>query len=63
MRVVVDAQSCQGHGLCTVCAPDLLDIDDDGRAKVLFDPVPVEQVSAARSAVETCPEQALSIEH
>jgi len=59
-HVQLDRDTCAGHGLCATVAPDLIDIDDDG-FPVLGDPVPDDQLEAARDAVTACPEQALTL--
>jgi ferredoxin len=62
MRVRVDRQVCQGHGLCYFAAPDLFKLgDEDGRASVIADPVPEGLEDAARMAADGCPEQAITI--
>jgi len=61
VKVTVDPGLCQGHGLCTVCAPDLFDIADDGHASVLLSEVPADLAEAARNAAQTCPERAITI--
>jgi ferredoxin len=61
VKVSVDPGLCQGHGLCTVCAPELFDIGDDGHAGALLDEVPADLVDAARDAAQTCPERAITV--
>jgi ferredoxin len=63
MRVTIDADRCQGHQMCAVMAPDLFGSDDLGNGIVLGDgTVPAELQAAARQAVLSCPEQAISVE-
>jgi ferredoxin len=62
VRIVLDAERCQGHGRCYSLAPDLFDSDDLGHCVLLVDSVPGGREAAARSGVENCPEQALSLE-
>jgi ferredoxin len=61
VKISVDAGLCQGHGLCTVCAPEVFDIGDDGHAGVVVDEVPPDLGDAARNAAQTCPERAITI--
>jgi ferredoxin len=62
MRAVVDESKCQGHTLCAMTAPKLFGLrDDDGHSYVLLDHLPAEEETAARRAVESCPERAISI--
>ena len=37
MRIVIDAEKCQGHNRCYALAPDLVDVDDMGMALVRND--------------------------
>ena len=62
MRIKVDRQACQGHGLCTMCAEELFEIsEEDGRAVVRLDPVPEALRDAAHHAELGCPERAISL--
>ena len=61
MRIVLDPERCQGHGRCYMLAPDLFDADDVGHCLLLVDEVPAGRVDDARSGVENCPEQALTL--
>src|SRR5258708_7295521 len=49
VRVKVDQEACQGHGLCYFSAPELFKLsDEDGRASVLIDPLSDDLKDAAR---------------
>lgn len=62
MRLKLDRNACQGHGLCAMVAETLFAIsDEDGRALLLADPVPEAERDAARRAVASCPERAITI--
>jgi ferredoxin len=63
MKVFVDAQRCQGHTLCAMIAPDSFELNDiDGTSSPVNEIVPADQQDAVREAVQSCPEQAISIE-
>ncbi|GGU43675.1 ferredoxin [Lentzea flava] len=61
MKISVDHDRCEGHGLCAVQAPAVFDLDDDAHVVHQFEggTVPPEHVEAARSAVNVCPVAAL----
>ncbi|UQX03452.1 ferredoxin [Streptomyces sp. RerS4] len=61
MKIFVDAQRCEGHGVCEEVAPELFRIDDEGDLVVLFDgdEVPPDRQEAAAGAVRVCPVNAL----
>ena len=61
MRIVLHPDRCQGHGRCYTLAPDLFDADEVGHCILLVDEVPAGREDDARSGVENCPEQALSL--
>lgn len=61
MRIVLDAERCQGHGRCYSLAPELFDSDDVGHCVLLVDEVPAGKERAARDGVDNCPEQALAL--
>ena len=60
-RIVVDADLCQGHGVCENEAPDLFEVDDDHKVAVLDATPGDDQRKAAELAVRYCPTHALSI--
>jgi ferredoxin len=62
MRIRLDTEACQGHGRCYTLAPDLFDSDDLGHCVLRTDVVPAGAEHAARSGVDNCPEQALTLE-
>lgn len=63
MKIVVDAERCQGHNRCHALAPDLFGIDDLGYAHAaLTDDLDPAQLAAARLAEVNCPEHAIRIE-
>lgn len=62
MRLVVDADVCQGYGLCHDEAPELIELDDSGFATVLGDgEVPEALVVVAEKAASMCPARALTL--
>ncbi len=63
MRIVIDAEKCQGHNRCYALAPELVDVDDMGMAIVLNDGIiPVGLEEKASLLVANCPEYAISVE-
>jgi ferredoxin len=62
MRIVVNAEKCQGHARCYALAPELFDVDDYGQSSVRIDgDVPAELEDRARLAAANCPEFAIDI--
>lgn len=62
MRLTLNTQACQGHGRCYSYAPELFDADDEGHSLLLVTDVPADQETAARQAVESCPEKAIALD-
>ena len=62
MRIRLDTEACQGHGRCYTLAPTLFDSDDLGHCVLLVEEVPAGLEDAARTGVDNCPEQALTLE-
>jgi ferredoxin len=61
VRVTVDTGRCEGHGMCQGVAPDVFNLDDDGIAVVLLDPVPDHLTAQAEAGVRACPVAALTM--
>ncbi len=63
MRVRVNEERCQGHGLCRLSAPGLFFArEEDGHAYVKDENVPADQKDAAQLAADGCPELAIDID-
>jgi ferredoxin len=62
MKVNVDDQRCRGHGVCVTLCPEVFTLTDDGYSVAENPDVPAELESAAREAIDCCPEQAISEE-
>lgn len=63
MRVVIDAELCQGQGRCFSIAPSLFGFDDLGNGVVLDDgELDDTNRSRALLAQANCPEHAIFIE-
>jgi ferredoxin len=61
MRVHIELDQCEGHGLCAATAPDLYDLDDDGFAAKADLEVPDELIADAESGVSACPMSAIRL--
>jgi ferredoxin len=62
MKAAVDADRCRGHGICWSLCPEVFTLLDDGYSVVEVPEVPPEFEDAVRTAVNQCPERAISAE-
>ena len=62
MRVKVDFDLCQGHGVCEGEAPEVFELDDDGKLTVLQEEAPGELREKVLQAKKYCPTMAISVE-
>ncbi|MGV3759259.1 MAG: ferredoxin [Actinomycetota bacterium] len=62
MKIIVDRDLCQGHGVCESEAPEVFSVSKDGVLTVLDETPPESQRAAVELAVRYCPTHALSIE-
>lgn len=61
MRIVVDPDLCQGHGVCQDEAPAVFTVPKRGTVQIT-DPTPGDaQRQAVEAAIRYCPTRALSI--
>lgn len=61
MKVEVDKDVCEGHALCTVEAPEVFSVGDDGKVELL-DSSPEESLrTAVHTAALTCPTRAIRV--
>ena len=63
-RVLIDTSKCSGHGRCYTLAPDVFDMDDEGFPVIVVETVEAgsEHERLAKTAVDACPERAISLE-
>jgi ferredoxin len=59
VKVRVDRDKCRGHAQCVLIAPEVFDLGDDDRARVLAEAVPPGAEEAVEDAVIMCPEAAI----
>lgn len=67
MRIVVDLDLCQGHGMCEDAAPDVFRVveSDDGsyaHSEVLLESPDAGLREAVEEAVRFCPNRAIRLE-
>ena len=62
MRVVVDFDLCQGHGVCEGEAPEVFQLDDSGFLTILVEEPPEALREAVELAVKHCPTMAITVE-
>jgi len=63
MKVIVDANRCQGHARCHAICPELFELDAvDQKSRVKLETVPLELEARSIRAVHECPEGAVSLE-
>lgn len=62
MRVVLDEDRCDGHGVCVTVCPDVFGFDDDSDVVRVRVPEPDPSNRAGvEQAVEGCPKGALTV--
>jgi ferredoxin len=62
MKVVVDMDNCDLHGLCVEAAPEVFEIDDDGKLRVVIESPSEELRAKVEKAVRECPTGAIFIQ-
>lgn len=60
-KVIADVEICQGYGNCITNAPDVFDIDDDGKVVVLLDIIDDADRTRVQEAARSCPVNALTV--
>ena len=62
MRVLVDRDLCQGHGVCESEAPAVFAVNKGGVLEVLDESPPESERAGVEAAVSFCPTHALRIQ-
>jgi ferredoxin len=61
LRVGIDLELCQGHGVCESEAPKVFRVNDDDKAELVNSAPGDDQRAAIELAVKYCPTRALKI--
>ncbi|WP_328392840.1 ferredoxin [Nocardia sp. NBC_00416] len=61
MKVIVDEDSCKGHGICTTLCSEVFTLNDYGYAEAIADEIPEDLQEAVATAKDACPEWAIKI--
>ena len=61
MRIEVDRDLCDGHGMCEAMAHEFFELDDDDVMHVLDESPPESERTKVHAAVQACPALALSL--
>jgi ferredoxin len=59
--LVINPLLCDGHGICTLLAPDLITLDPWGYPRVLNELLTDTEIRAAKQALRACPKAALAL--
>jgi ferredoxin len=62
MKVIVDFELCQSHGLCMQAAPEVFEVRDDGFLYILNETPPETLRKKVQTAVRECPTGAIKLE-
>ena len=62
MKIVVDRDLCEGHGMCEAMAHEFFELDDDDVMHVLDEQPAEEHRAQLAAATEACPVLALALE-
>jgi ferredoxin len=62
MRIVLDRDKCDGHGMCEAMAHEYFELDDDEVLTVLDESPPESERDKVHAAVQSCPALALSLQ-
>ena len=61
MKVVVDQQLCEGNMRCQEAAPEVFEVGDDDKSRVLIGNPPESMRAKIKLAARLCPRQAITI--
>ena len=62
MKVIVDFEVCQSHGLCMQAAPEVFELRDDGFLYILQEEPAEALRRKVEAAVRECPTGAIKLE-
>lgn len=63
MRIKMDWDFCQGHGVCCEEAPEVFRLNDDGELELLVEEPDESMRPKVEKAVKFCPTRAIALEN
>ncbi len=61
-KVTVDRDTCIGDGICASLCPDVFEMDDDGKSKVIKPEIGDDLKDCVQEAVDSCPVSCITME-
>jgi ferredoxin len=61
MKLVVDLQLCEGNARCMEAAPEVFEVGDDDKARLLTETPASAVLDKVKLAVRMCPRQAIAL--
>ena len=61
MKIVIDWDLCQGHGVCEGEAESVFKVDEEGNLTVLMEEPPESLSGEVEQAVLYCPQRAITL--
>ena len=61
MKIKIDEDLCQGHGVCEGEAEEVFEVNDDFKVRVLQETPPAQLHDKVRAAAKYCPTRAIQI--
>lgn len=62
-KIIIDQETCIGCGACTAVAPEIFELNEEGKAKPKkTDDLNEEETTKAKEGADTCPVQAIKVE-
>ena len=62
MKASIDRDNCIGCGICPSVCPDVFEMSDDGKAKVIVQVIPEQFEACAKDAKDQCPVSVITVE-
>ncbi|HUA34688.1 MAG TPA: ferredoxin [Candidatus Binataceae bacterium] len=63
MKVIVDLKLCEGNMRCQESAPEVFEVGDDDKARVLIQNPSGANQERVKLAARLCPRQAITVEN
>ena len=61
-KVAVDRDACIGDAICASLCPDVFELDDEGKSKVIKETIEDDLYDCVQEAVDSCPVSCITVE-
>jgi ferredoxin len=61
LEIIINTELCQGYGQCALTAPEIFEVDPDGKSRLVYTAADAAERPEVQEAAEVCPMHAIHL--